>query len=183
MEYKLSQKQIQRLRKKYSKISGQRYADRIRVVLALSSGSSASEVAPIFMLVPDTVRRYFRLYEQGGINAFLEIHDEGRSSFLSDEQKEQLTQHLRGHVYLDVKPVREYVAENFGVPYSISGMTKLLHELNFEYKKPHLVPGKANTVEQEKWVAVYEQLRKNAGLTDVFYFADGVHPQHNSSPA
>ncbi|MDR1491684.1 MAG: helix-turn-helix domain-containing protein, partial [Planctomycetaceae bacterium] len=43
----------------------------------------------------DTVRRYFSLYKEGGINGLLEIKYEGRTSFLTDAQKEQLKQHLR----------------------------------------------------------------------------------------
>jgi transposase len=39
------------------------------------------------------VRRYFRLYKEGGINGLLEVRYEGRDSFLTDEQKEQLKQH------------------------------------------------------------------------------------------
>jgi transposase len=131
----------------------------------------------------DTVRRYFRLYKEGGINGLLEIRYEGRRSFLTNDQKEKLKQHLREHIYLDVKPIIAYVRETFGVQYSVSGMTKLLHELNFEYKKPKLVPGKSNSVAQQEWVNKYTKLRENADENDVFYFVDGVHPQHNSHPA
>jgi transposase len=66
----------------------------------------------------------------------LEIRYAGRRSFLTNEQKEKLKQHLRENIYLDVKPIIAYVRETFGVQYFVSGMTKLLHELNFEYKKP-----------------------------------------------
>ncbi|MDR2406531.1 MAG: IS630 family transposase [Bacteroidales bacterium] len=183
MDYHLPRKHIQKLRKKYHKISGQRYADRIRVVLALAHGFSVSQVSTIFLLDSDTVRRYFRLYKAEGINGLLEIHYAGRSSFLTVQQKDQLKDHLRNNIYLDVKPIIAYVRETFGVQYSVSGITKLLHDLNFEYKKPKLVPSKSDPVAQQKWLDDYEQLRKNADESDVFYFADGVHPQHNSHPA
>ncbi|MDR1382461.1 MAG: winged helix-turn-helix domain-containing protein [Planctomycetaceae bacterium] len=114
------------------------------VVLALAEGFSPSQVAKIFLLDADTVRRYFRLYKEGGINGLLEIHYEGRHSFLTDQQKEELKAHLRHNIYLEVKPIIEYVDQTFGVRYSVSGMTKLLHELRFEYKKPKLVPSKAD---------------------------------------
>jgi transposase len=93
-------------------------ANRILIVLALGRGQSASLVADMFLIDSDTVRRYFRLYQEGGINGLLEIKYEGRTSFLTDAQKEQLKQHLRGHIYLDVKPIIVYVFETFGV-YSI----------------------------------------------------------------
>jgi transposase len=70
MNYHLPRRQIQKLKNKYRKIAGQRHADRIRVVLALASGYSASEVASLFLLDADTVRRYFCLYKEGGIMVF-----------------------------------------------------------------------------------------------------------------
>jgi hypothetical protein len=40
--------------------------------------------------------------KEGGINGLLEIKYEGRTSFLTDAQKEQLKQHLHNTIYLDV---------------------------------------------------------------------------------
>ncbi|MDR2170421.1 MAG: hypothetical protein LBP59_09800 [Planctomycetaceae bacterium] len=45
------------------------------------------------MLGEDTVRRYFCLFKKGGINGLLEIHYEGRRSFLTEEQKKLLRVH------------------------------------------------------------------------------------------
>jgi hypothetical protein len=42
MNDRLSRRPIQKLRKKYRKIEGQRNADRIRIVIALSEGFSPS---------------------------------------------------------------------------------------------------------------------------------------------
>jgi hypothetical protein len=60
MNYRLSRRQVQKLRKKSRKIEGQRNTDRIRIVIALSEGFSPSELAKIFLIDADTVRRYFR---------------------------------------------------------------------------------------------------------------------------
>jgi hypothetical protein len=97
---------------------------RLRKVLALLSVAR-------YLVDADMIRRYFCLYKEGGINGLLEIHYAGRHSFLMDTQKESLRQHLREHIYFDVKTIIEYVREMFVVRYSVSGMTKLLHELNF----------------------------------------------------
>jgi hypothetical protein len=56
MNDRLSRRHIQ----KYCKIEGQRNADRIRIVIAFSEGFSPSELAKIFLIDADTVRRYFR---------------------------------------------------------------------------------------------------------------------------
>jgi hypothetical protein len=60
MNDRLSCRHVQKLRKKYRKIEGQRNADRIRIVIALSEGFSPSELAKIFLIDTDTFRRYFR---------------------------------------------------------------------------------------------------------------------------
>jgi transposase len=95
---------------------------------------------------------------------------------LPDQQKEELKAYLRHNIYLEVKPIIEYVDQTFGVRYFVSGMTKLLH---VEYKKPKLVPSKADPVAQQMWVNAYKKLRKKADKIDVFYFVDGVHPQQH----
>jgi transposase len=105
MDYRLPRRQVQKLRQKYHQIEGQRFADRIRLVITLSEGFSPSELAKIFLIDADTVRGYFRLYKEGVINGLLEFHYAGRRSFLSDSQKKELKQHLRCNIYLEVKPI------------------------------------------------------------------------------
>jgi len=69
------------------------------------------------------------------------------------------------------------------VNYSVSGLTELLHRLGYVYKKPKLVPGKADTKAQEEFIASYRELKEAKGSKDPIYFMDGVHPQHNSVAA
>jgi hypothetical protein len=58
-------------------------------------------------------------------------------------------------------------------------MTALLHRLGFVYKKPKLVPGKADRAAQEAFLAEYENLKQNQGENELILFMDAVHPQHN----
>jgi len=50
----------------------------------------------------------------------------------------------------------------------------------FSYKKPSLVPGKANKEQQERWIAEYYQLKQNLAKDETICFMDGVHPSHNT---
>ena len=59
-------------------------------------------------------------------------------------------------------------------------MTDWLHRNRFSYKKPSLVPGKANLKAQEAWISSYNELRQNLAEDETICFADGVHPTHNT---
>lgn len=62
-------------------------------------------------------------------------------------------------------------------------MISLLHRLNFECKKPQLVPGKANAENQESFLKNLRMLEEQLSETDQLVYIDGVHPQHNSKPS
>jgi hypothetical protein len=54
-----------------------------------------------------------------------------------------------------------------------------LQRHNFSYRKPSLVPGKADPKQQEKWLANYEKLKASLPPNETICFTDGVHPTHN----
>ena len=53
----------------------------------------------------------------------------------------------------------------------------------FSYKKPAVVPGKANVEQQQQWIDEYNQLKQNLPQDETICFMDGVHPTHNVQPA
>jgi hypothetical protein len=62
-------------------------------------------------------------------------------------------------------------------------MRTWLQRHEFSYKKPALVPGKANKEQQQAWLAGYEKLRQGLPEDETICFIDGVHPTHNVQPA
>ena len=99
----------------------------------------------------------------------------GRSAYLSPEEQSKLTLELESKVYPTTKSVISHIKKEFGVVYTVGGMTTLLHNLEFSYKKPKGVPGKAKTEEQEAFLEEYTEV-KDKGLV---YFADSMHPMLN----
>jgi len=55
----------------------------------------------------------------------------------------------------------------------------VLRRLGYVYKKPKLVPGKADAEAQEEFLKDYENAKKNSEEGDVIMFMDATHPQHN----
>jgi Winged helix-turn helix len=76
-----------------------------------------------------------------------------------------------------------YVKAIFCIEYTVPGMTNWLHQHGFSYKKPAIVPGKANSELQQLWIKEYEVLRKTLSSTETICFIDGVHPTHNTKLA
>jgi transposase len=76
-----------------------------------------------------------------------------------------------------------YVRATFGVGYTVPGLRNWLQRHGFSYKKPAVVPGKANMEQQQAWLAEYENLRAKLAPDETICFMDGVHPTHNMQPA
>ena len=153
-----------------------KYADRIRVILLLDSGESATDIARFLFLNEGTVRNYGNRYKEGGLEGLFIDYHTGRSSYLSQEEQRKLVLGLESKIYPTTKAIIFYVKKEFGVVYTVGGMTSLLHQLGFSYKKPKRVPGKAKEEEQKAFVRKYNSLKKKEGL---IYFADSTHPMLN----
>lgn len=157
--------------------------DRYRVILLLDQGWSYQKIAEALFLSTNTIRRYFEAYKEGGIDNLILLKYKGRPSQLSEEQEEKLKDHLRENLYISASKVCSYIQEAFSVTYNVKGAVNLLHRLGFTYKKPKLVPGKADADKQKAFLNEYEILKKEQKEDEEVLFMDGVHPQHNSKPA
>jgi len=177
--YSLPPHELAQLRTEHRMAKEKRHADRIKVVIALGNGWSANQVAEVLLIDPDTARSYFKRYRRGGIRGLLSMDYRGGEAWLSDEQLLELDLHLQWTLYLTAKDVARYVEERWGVGYSERGMTALLYRLGYVYKKPKLVPGKADADAQKAFVEGYENLKENKAPEDPIYFMDATHPRHN----
>jgi len=160
-----------------------RYADRIKTILLLDAGWPVSKIVEALLLDGNTIRRYEELYKTEGLDGLCNDNYHGRACALTEKEQSELCRALRSKIYLSTMEIIHYVEERFKVLYSVSGITYLLHRLGFSYKKPSVVPGKADSVRQEKFLRAYRRLKKVKNAEDKVYFIDGVHPQHNSLPS
>jgi transposase len=90
---------------------------------------------------------------------------------------------LQEHTYLYIKDIIAYVEVAFRVVYTVPGMRSWLQRHGFSYKKPAIVPGKANKEQQQAWLAEYEKLKASLPANETICFIDGVHPTHNVQPS
>lgn len=157
-------------------------ADRIKSILLLNEGYSYLEIAKILMLDETTIRRYEKEFKKGGVDELLENNYSGSEAFLSVKQQEELTLHLKEHVYQTVKEITAYVQEYYQINYSVEGMTQMLHKLGFVYKKTKQLPAKFDPIKQKEFIRQYQQIKGDKTPEDKIYFLDSSHPQHNNMP-
>ena len=67
-----------------------RLARRANALVLLDRGMSCAEVSSVFLLDDDTVRTWFRLYREEGIEGLAGFGYEGSDGYLSVEQRKQL---------------------------------------------------------------------------------------------
>jgi len=149
----------------------------------LDKGYSFEEIASVLILDDATIRRWFKVYQEQGLEGLARSLYQGSEGKLTQQQKEKLSRHLEETVYMTAKEICNYVQNRFGVSFTSKGMTNLLHRLEFTYRKPKHVPGKADPAAQEEFLEMYQEIKESKSPEDRIWFVDGVHPLHNSQPA
>ncbi len=178
----LTDKQVQILKQAHRTIKDKKLADRIKAVLSLNAGYEYSHVARILLLDEITLRRYVKQYQEKGIDGLLEYRYSGSKGKLTKKQEAELRLFLKDNTKRTAKEVIEHIETVYGVKFSIIGAIKLLHRLGFAYKKPKIIPGKADRAKQEVFLKTYEETKATLGPNDRMYFVDSTHPEHNTQP-
>lgn len=176
----LSDVERAQLRAQHKKERDKRICDRIKAVLLFDKGWSIASIAEALLLSEDAIREHIAQYKEA---KKLKPESGGSVEKLSVEQSKKLEKHLQQHTYLYVKDIIAYVKITWSITYSVPGMRNWLQRHGFSYKKPSLVPGKADEEQQKKWLAEYEKLKWNLPTDETICFMDGVHPTHNVEPA
>ncbi len=148
----------------------------------LGTGWSVRQVAEALLLDEDTLSNYIKKYKEGGFLNLLKTLHQGSKPLLNEVQTQMLSEELVQNLHLTTLSVREFVSKTFDVKYSQSGMTNLLHQLGFTYKKPKLVPANADKQAQDEFLELYLDFIEKKSEDEIIFFVDGVHPQHNSLP-
>jgi transposase len=180
MKNLLSDVQRNQLRLQHKKERDKRVCDRIKAVLLSDEGWSTQQIAHVLLLSDEAIRQHILDYQTAHK---LKPENGGSIERLSDQQSKLLEAHLQEHTYLYIKDIITYVKSIYGVDYTVSGMTHWLKRHSFSYKKPALVPGKANEEQQKQWITEYEKLKQGLADDETICFMDGVHPTHNTQLA
>lgn len=176
----LSEEEKVQLKIQHKKERDKRICDRIKAILLYNEGWTTREIAKVLLITDEAIRNHITDYK---ILKKLRPKSGGSNEKLSTQQALQLEAHLEKYTYLCVKDIVAYVEITFGVFYTIHGMRNWLIRHKFSYKKPAIVPGKANAKLQQAWIEKYEKLKASLAQDETICFIDGVHPTHNVQPA
>jgi transposase len=107
-----------------------RLARRANALVLLDQGLSCSDVAKVLLLDDDTVRTWYRLYEEDGIEGLASFGYEGSACRLSDQQQDQLKAWITETLPRTTCEVGAWIENECGIVYeSRCGLIALLHRL------------------------------------------------------
>lgn len=154
---------------------------KLSVLVMLDEGMTQETVAVCLGISSGTVGNCKKKYEADGLAKYLDNHYVPYQGKLSDEQLVSLENVVESGLFSTCAQVASWIENEYGKCYSESGIRAILTKLGFVYKKTVAVPGGANPVEQ---AAFLEELKPFLAEVDpaseVVYFIDAVHPQHNT---
>ena len=160
-----------------------RLARRANALVLLDDGMSCEAIAKVLLLDDDTIRIWYRLYEEDGIEGLTNFSYEGSACQLSGEQQEKLKAWVATALPRTTRQVGAWIENEFGVVYEgRSGLIALLHRLGLEYHKPNVIPRKLDEEKQKAFIEGYEKLLNSLGDDEAVLFADAVHPTHAARP-
>lgn len=180
MEMKLSTSELEELRRLQRNLCGSSDYARVTCILMLHNGYSPSSISECLGIDASTVYRYRSLYLHGGAGELLENRHKGYWGLLDSHQISCLRKELREHIYTDAKSVARWIKSTFGVEYTAQGVVDLLNRIGFAYKKTTEVPCEADASRQEEFAEELSGILSGMPEGSVVYYADGVHPTHNS---
>jgi len=157
-------------------------ARRANAILLLDKGKSCAEIAEFLYLDDDTVRGWYKAYHQDGWETLALDGWQGGQSRMTAEQEAELIVWLDARFCRSADEVGAHIKAQYGLSYSHSGCLKLLRRLGFEYRKPKTLPRVADEAKQASFIALYEALMNALPTDEAVYFADAVHPEHQTKP-
>jgi transposase len=122
-----------------------RLARRANALVLLDDCLSFEEIARVLFVDDDTIRSWFRLYEEDGIDGLAWFGHEGSACQLSGAQQEKLKAWIAACLPRTTRQIGAFIKKEFCCVYeSRSGLS-----LGLEYHKPNVIPRKLDEEKQK----------------------------------
>ena len=183
MSFELTSLQRQSLRKQQKQTKDKREYIKLSIVLFLNAKASMTLIAEELGIDINTVGKYKKQYDEAeNLSEYLQTHYDRikHKTTLNEEQIDILKKELDSGYYTTCKSISAFIKKRFGKDFTPNGFRLSLKKWGYVYKQVKVVPGKADSQEQEKFAKKLKRLRKNLKKYEKMYFLDGVHPTHNT---
>ena len=141
-----------------------RLARRANALVLLDDGMSCEAIAKVLLLDDDTIRTWYRLYEEDGIEGLASFGYEGGACRLNQEQQDKLKLWISDTLPRTTREVGAWIEKECGIEYQgRSGLIALLHRLGMEHRKPTTVSRKLDPEKQAAFIKAYEALLEQSG--------------------
>jgi len=160
-----------------------RLARRANALVLLDDGMSCALIARVLLLDDDTIRGWYQLYREDGIDGLASFNHEGGSCQLTAEQQDKLKAWITETLPRTTRQVGAWIAVEFGIEYQTrSGLIALLHRLGMEHRKPKAISRKLDPAKQAAFIKAYEALLNQLSADETVVFVDAAHPTHTVRP-
>ena len=165
----LTAKKLIRLRREAETDGAYRVARRIHSVLLNNDEYTSGGIASLLQVPRSRVSEWLKNYEQYGYDGLLEGYRPGRSSALTEANKQALSDIIDSgpvaYGYISgvwTSPmIARVIRDEFGVTYHPGHVRKLLHQLGYSVQRPKRKLMRADPEKQDRWHRyTYPNLKK-----------------------
>lgn len=167
---RVTKKELQKVKSAMDNEKSVRYFKRYQALYLFLSGMKCAEVAKIVGITKTSVSRIHQLYRKEGLSGIPDKAREGRPSKLTNDQKEQIKEMVLTKAPVEVGFPAEFnwtaglivkfVKREYGLNYSIRGITGIFERLGLSYTRPTYVLAKADKQKQEQFVKDFTKVKK-----------------------
>jgi transposase len=126
---------------------------RLHGLWLLRSGWRLALVAAAVGVHYRSVQRWVGWYRQAGVPKVLshKMGGKGQVPFLSEQAQEQVAQEVSTGGFRTAGEIRDWIAEQYGVTYTVGGVYSLMRRLQCAPKAPRPLHAKADQERQASW--------------------------------
>jgi transposase len=160
-----------------------RLARRANALVLLDDGMSCTAIARVLFIDDDTIRAWYQLFQEDGIEGLAGFGHEGGTCQLTTEQQDKLKAWITATLPRSTREIGAWIERECGIEYqSRSGLIALLHRLGMEHRKPKAISRKLDPEKQKAFIKEYGALLNRLFDDEAVVFADAAHPTHAVRP-
>src|SRR3982751_2277072 len=130
----LSEGDKKALRDQHRRSPRAKAADRIKAILLLSEGYTRKQVAEILLRDEETIGAWRDGYLNcKNLEEWLQDDYQGYGGKLNTEQLKAVEAFVEGNIIQDARQVADFIQEQYGIEFQVTGIHALLHRLGFSY--------------------------------------------------